>query len=192
MSAKSQSTRLMPNERLLSTGLYIGLAGGLAEIAVIWLYETLTGGNPADVARGVASAVRLDGASAIVGVTVHMVLAVALGIGLAAVLRPVGRRAPIGAVFPFMLCGLAIIWGINFFIVLPVVSPSFVQLLPYAVTLASKLAFGLASGVTFRALPLRPATRQPHQTSFKARWYDRLRFDFTESRAASSTMRKAQ
>jgi hypothetical protein len=38
---------------------------------------------------------------------------------------------------------------INFFLILPVVNPDFVTLMPYAVTLASKLGFGIAMGWVF-------------------------------------------
>ena len=46
-----------------------------------------------------------------------------------------------------MLGALAAVWVINYFIILPVVSPAFVRLLPFAVTLASKLAFGVAAAI---------------------------------------------
>jgi hypothetical protein len=154
MSSGSTLTRPVLGQGFLQTGLCIGLAGGLAEIGVVWPYSALTGGNAAMLARHVASTIGLDGASAAVGVAVHMGLAAALGIGLSAVVQAViGRRARDGVVFPFMLGSLAVVWAVNFFIVLPAVSPGFVHLLPYAVTLASKLAFGLAAAATWRAFP---------------------------------------
>jgi hypothetical protein len=137
----------------LRTGLLIGLAGGLAEIVVVLLYSTITGEDAAMVARHVASAIGLDGASAVVGVIVHMGLALALGIALSAALqiavdRPVHDRA----IFSFIVGSLAVVWVINYFIVLPAVSPSFVHLLPYAVTLASKLTFGFSAAATLCTL----------------------------------------
>lgn len=141
------------------TGFCIGVAGGLAEIALVWVYATLTGGDAAVVARHVASAIGLDRASAATGVAIHMGLAVVLGVGLSAVLQTVaGRSASHWLVFAFMLCSLTAVWVINFFIVLPAVSPSFIHLLPYAVTLTSKLAFGLASAAAWCALEA-PAQR---------------------------------
>jgi hypothetical protein len=131
---------------VLSTGLLIGVAGGLAEIAVVCLYSAVTGGDAANIAGHIASAVGLDNASAVVGVVIHMGIAVALGIALSAGLQIfVGRQAHDGAIFLFMIGGLAAIWAINYFVVLPIVSPGFVHLLPYAVALASKLAFGAAA-----------------------------------------------
>ncbi len=106
------------------------------------------------IARHVASAIGLGGASAASGVAVHMGLAAALGVGLNAAVQTVaGRSACYRMVFPFMLASLAIVWAINFFVLLPAVNPGFVHLLPYGVTLASKLAFGLAAAATLRALP---------------------------------------
>jgi hypothetical protein len=45
---------------------------------------------------------------------------------------------------------LAAVWAINYFVVLPVLSPGFVHLLPYAITLASKLAFGVAAAAALQ------------------------------------------
>lgn len=153
MLTRSTLIRSRRHQDVLRNGLRVGLAGGLAEIVVVWLYSALTGGDAAMIARQVASAIGLDGASAMVGVAVHMGLGVALGIGLCAVMQTVaGRAARDGLVFAFMLGSLAVVWAVNFFVVLPVVHPEFVLLLPYAVTLASKLAFGLAAAVTLCAV----------------------------------------
>jgi hypothetical protein len=66
--------------------------------------------------------------------------------------RPVvaARRATAGRVFFVMPLSLGVVWAINFFVVLPVISPGFVHLLPLAVSLASKLAFGLAAAFACR------------------------------------------
>lgn len=154
MSSYSNLTRAATGHGVLRTGLIIGLAGGLAEIAVIWLYSALTGGDSAMIARHVATAIGLDGASSAVGVAVHMGLAVALGIALSAGLQIfVDRPTHNGAVFSFMVGSLAVVWVINYFVVLPAVNPSFVHLLPYAITLASKLAFASAAAATLHMLP---------------------------------------
>ena len=154
MSICSTLDRPKAGQGVLSTGLSIGLAGGLAEIVVVWLYSALAGGDAAVVARHVASAVGLDGASAVAGVGVHVGLAMVLGIALSAGLQILGgRRARKGAISCFMVGSLAVVWVINYFIVLPAISPNFVHLLPYAVTLASKLAFGFTAAATLQMLP---------------------------------------
>jgi hypothetical protein len=154
LSSYSNLIRVATGHGLLRTGLVIGLAGGLAEIAVIWLYSALTGGDSAMIARHVASAIGFDGASAMVGVLVHMGLAAALGIALNVAFQiVVGRLSRDRAIFSFMLGSLAAVWVVNYFVVLPAVSPSFVHLLPYAITLASKLAFGCVAAATLRMLP---------------------------------------
>ena len=154
MSSHRTLTRPGMGQSLLRTGLCIGLAGGAAEIAVVWLYSALTGGDAAMIARQVGYAVGLPGASAATGVAIHMALAAPLGVALIAALQTVaGRSAHNWIVFPFMLASLAIVWTFNFFVLLPVLSPDFVHLLPYAVSLTSKLSFGLLAAVTLRALP---------------------------------------
>jgi hypothetical protein len=58
---------------------------------------------------------------------------------------------------------LAAVWKVNFFILLPVINPEFVNALPYAVTLVSKLLFGMAmatvliNGVENRMIKPHPA-----------------------------------
>jgi hypothetical protein len=154
LSSYSNLTRAATGRGVLRTGLIIGLAGGLAEIVVIWLYSALTGGDSAMIARHVASAIGLEGASSAAGVAVHMGLAVALGIALSAGLQIfVDRPTYNGAIFSFMVGSLAVVWVINYLVVLPAVNPSFVHLLPYAITLASKLAFGFAAAATLHMLP---------------------------------------
>ena len=53
---------------------------------------------------------------------------------------------------------LAAVWAVNFLVVLPVLSPDFVTLLAYPVTLISKLMFGLAAARSLEASPLAPIT----------------------------------
>jgi hypothetical protein len=145
---------------LLRTGLLIGVAGGLAEIVVVSLYSAATGGNAAIVARHVAAAIGLGGAPAMTGVLVHMGLAAVLGIALCAAVQILnGRLVRDTAISSLVVASLAVVWVINYFVVLPAVDPSFVHLLPYAVTLASKLAFGIAAAATLRFVaPVRVTT----------------------------------
>jgi hypothetical protein len=149
-----------PLKRALETarlGVLAGAAGGLAEIAWVTLYAGATGDNPATLARGVTTAA---GVSAMVpadpvalGVTIHMGLAVTLGIALAFVWRTLSsHRSEFISPFPFMAAALAGIWAVNFFVVLPIVSPAFIHLVPYSVSLMSKVLFGLAAAAAFRLL----------------------------------------
>jgi hypothetical protein len=114
------------------------------------------------VARHVASAIGLDGATVVAGVAVHMGLAVALGFVLSAIVHSLAALlARDRAIWAFMIGSLAAVWAVNFFIVLPVVGPSFVHLLPYAITLASKLAFGSVGAAVLQLL--RPVHVGPHR-----------------------------
>ncbi|MFZ3357666.1 MAG: hypothetical protein WA652_08655 [Xanthobacteraceae bacterium] len=142
---------------VLHRGVLAGVAGGLAEVAWVTLYAAATGGDPAVLARGVTTAAGvsalLPASPAALGVGVHMTLAVALGVVLSfawSALR--GCRRSLTNPYPFMLAALAAVWVINFFVVLPVVSPDFVHMVPYAVSLASKLLFGAAAAETMRRL----------------------------------------
>jgi hypothetical protein len=135
---------------MLQQGVLAGAAGGLAEVAWVTLYAAATGGDPAALARGVTTAAGLSAllpASPVaLGVAVHMTLAVLLGIALSFAWSAARRRnANLSNPYPFMLSALAGVWAVNFFVVLPIVSPAFVHMVPYAVSLASKLLFGAAA-----------------------------------------------
>jgi hypothetical protein len=144
-----------PHIEAISSGVIAGAAGGLAEIAWVTLYAGMTGGNAAVLARGVTSAA---GVAALVpqspvalGITVHMTLAITLGVALAYAWRTLRtRKIAAAGPYPFMLAALAGVWAVNFLVILPIVSPAFVHLVPYAVSLTSKLLFGLAAAAALQ------------------------------------------
>lgn len=140
---------------LLRQGILAGTAGGLAEIAWVTFYAGATGVDPAVLARGVTTAAGvsalLPASPVVLGVTVHMTLAVMLGVALSCAWSALRDHRPgLSNPYPFMLAALAAVWVLNFFVVLPIVSPAFVQIVPYAVSLTSKLLFGVAAGTTLR------------------------------------------
>jgi hypothetical protein len=138
----------------LAKGAAIGLAGGLAEVLVVGAYSSAAGVDASGVAGAIATAVRIDPGSAATGLVVHMALSALLGVALLAVAKGSGLLRGGSALFTCAMGLLALgsVWILNFFVVLPILSPGFVHLLPYAVTLASKLTFALAAVVTLRAL----------------------------------------
>ena len=119
------------------------------------LYAGITGGNAAVLARGVTSAAGgrclLPQSAVALGIAVHMTLAVALGVTLAYTWRAVRhhKMAATGP-YPFMLAALAGVWATNVFVILPIISPAFIHLVPYAVSLTSKLLFGLAAAAVLQ------------------------------------------
>ncbi|MFZ3353901.1 MAG: hypothetical protein WA268_23870 [Xanthobacteraceae bacterium] len=149
----------MVNRERLETfrvGIIAGTAGGLAEIAWVTLYAGMTGGNPVLLARGVTTAAGLSAllpamSPVMLGIGVHMVLAVTLGIVLTFAWQALStRRAGLTNAYPFMLAALAGVWATNFFVVLPVVSPAFIHMVPHAISLTSKLLFGVAAAEVVR------------------------------------------
>jgi len=137
-------------------GVIAGAAGGLAEIAWVSLYAGVTGGNPAVLARGVTTAAGVSAllpatSPVMLGIAVHMMLAVMLGIVLTLAWQVrSARRDGLTSAYPFMLAALAGVWATNFFVVLPIVSPAFVYMVPYAISLTSKLLFGVAAAEVVR------------------------------------------
>jgi hypothetical protein len=140
---------------MLRNGVVAGAAGGFAEVAWVSLYAVLTGTNAASVAHGVTTAVGatalLPDNAVMLGIAIHMAIAVALGIALAAAWQALSKvSTTCRAQYGFVLAALIGVWAMNFFVVLPVVSPDFIQLVPYAVSFVSKVLFGIAAAEALR------------------------------------------
>lgn len=152
---KLQSVALM---RTVKYGALAGVAGGIAEIVWILFYGAVANGDSAAVARAVTATVTpilpraaLFGEPVLSGILVHMALAVAMGVALVFAWRSLAGRWPRRVnEYAFMAGALTIVWTMNFFVVLPLINPDFVQLVPYSASLASKLLFGLAAAVMLR------------------------------------------
>jgi hypothetical protein len=135
---------------ILWVGAVAGIAGGLAEIAWVTLYGALAGTPIEPVVRGVVATLMpaLAGSSWSIplGIVIHMSLAFALGLGLAVFVERYQRQAQAPRVeFALVTLVLAVVWAVNFLVVLPYFNPEFVRLLPHGVTLFSKLLFGLSA-----------------------------------------------
>lgn len=133
-----------------------GLAGGLAEFIWITGYSLATGMDGWQVARAVAEAVVPAGAAWLatpaLGIVIHFLLSILLaGAFVTMLARLMPRRCGAGTTVVISLIALTTVWAINFLVILPVVHPAFIHLLPYPVTLLSKLFFGLAMGWTLAA-----------------------------------------
>lgn len=151
----ARSLRRLPSRGVWSTGVLVGLAGGAAEVGWIALYERLSTGEAAAVARGVTDTLfpKFAAASLAIplGLAIHMALAVLLGLAIAALLPALLPRARGTALEPVAVTGLLIaVWAANFFIVLPAINPAFVELVPYGASLTSKVLFGLAAALVLQ------------------------------------------
>ena len=145
----------------IATGAAVGLAGGLAEVLVVDACSPVVGVDAAGVARAIATAVRIDHGSVASGLVVHMALSAALGVVLLAIAKESGclRDGSALRTYAMALLALGLVWTLNFFVVLPLLSPAFVHLLPYPVTLASKLMFAVAAVATLRGMSAGPASQ---------------------------------
>lgn len=78
------------------------------------------------------------------GIAIHMALAVGIGVLFVSGLR--AARSTISTALQLVAAGVALgtaIWAFNFLVLLPEINPGFVELVPPAVALTSKLLFGL-------------------------------------------------
>ena len=137
--------------RVLTVGLLAGLCGGAAEVLWVALYSGATHTDGMAVAQQVTASVIPAAAfltlAPLLGFVIHMLLSVALGIAFAwAVWRFLLPYFGAEAIVPVAVVTLVLVWATNFFVVLPVLDPAFVTLMPYGVTLFSKVLFGITMG----------------------------------------------
>ena len=128
-----------------------GLAGGLAEILWIGMYSVVTHASGFEISRQITAAVLPVLAdlpiASVLGITIHLVLSVMLALLCCTVfIEPMVRRFGHAGILFSSVVVFAGIWLINFLVILPVINPAFVTLLPFLVTLASKLLFGFTMG----------------------------------------------
>lgn len=147
---------------LLKVGTLAGLAGGVMEVLWIMLYQSLSGNDAAIVARGVTASVFPDLATApssvLLGIVIHMALAVGLGIVIAIAIPTVLPKV-VGTIWePILVVAcLGGVWTMNFFVLLPIINVDFVTIVPFPVSFTSKMLFGVASAFTFWAFRRKPA-----------------------------------
>ena len=140
------------DERRLGIGAVAGLAGGAAEIAWILFYSGLGTVDGNGLARGVtatfSNSVAVSSAGVTVGVLIHMMIAILLGIAIALVSGKILPQVRSALLEPcFVVTGLVGVWAVNFYLILPVINPDFVHLLPLEASLASKVFFGISAAV---------------------------------------------
>ena len=146
---------------ILQVGALAGFAGGLAEIGWISLYGAAMGMPIESVAQEVTRSVLPvfgdSSWSVWLGILVHLILALGVGVLLAFAIRFLLRDNGGAYSDLAVILALAVVWAVNFFVTLPHLNPEFVNLLPYSVTLLSKLFFGLSAATVFRIDRMRVA-----------------------------------
>jgi hypothetical protein len=175
-----QYESFMADKHNYASGRFIilaGLAGGLAEMIWIMFYSAVTPLSTVEVARQITVTALPFAAhgqlAPALGIGIHLVLSIVLAAGFVGVLYdPLARRFGPRGIFFSGVTVLTVIWAVNFFVLLPVLNPAFPLLMPYAITLISKMLFGAAmSGVLvkttktghsriFTPLPVRTAGHQ--------------------------------
>ena len=136
-----------------------GLAGALAEVLWIALFCAASGRSTNGVLREISATVLAGSVDAAwapaAGIIVHFALGVLIAIGFGVIVREgLLRGAAPRAQFIAALVGLAIVWAINFFVLLPVLNPAFVTIVPLSASLVSKLLFGVAMAMTLDRTPV--------------------------------------
>ena len=155
MTGFTAQTRTNSLSRLWPVGIFAGASGGAIEIAWIAFYQSLTGHDGATIARGVTQSTISELAAApsavLIGLAIHMVLSLALGLAICIMMRHVLRAYVSAVLEPVAVVSVLVgVWAVNFFVILPVINPEFVTLVPYGVSLVSKVLFGFAAALALR------------------------------------------
>ncbi|MGH8553863.1 MAG: hypothetical protein ACRERS_11260, partial [Methylococcales bacterium] len=143
------------NEGALQRAVLAGLCGGLAEVLWVAGYASFSPLSGEEVARQITASViptAADSALAVAfGISIHFLLSVLLGMAFAwLVWRPFLKGRGVAERLLGPVAVLTLVWGVNFFAVLPFLNPAFVVLMPYGVTLASKIMFGFVMGLVLQ------------------------------------------
>ena len=141
------------NHNFIITIIFAGIAGGLMEILWVSFYSFFNSVSAPEIARQVTASLFPFAAESsfapMTGIAIHLALSLILALlFVAIVLKPVFARYGKPGIMVSSLITLALVWKINFFIVLPLLNPDFITLMPLFVTLISKLLFGVAMGWT--------------------------------------------
>ena len=96
-------------------------------------------------------------AGALLGLAVHFTLSVALGLVIGAGLTSMGKRRGFAGTLTMLVGALIVVWVLNFLVGLPMLNPQFLNLMPWYVSLASKVAFAIAMALVLR----RTQSRRP-------------------------------
>lgn len=129
-----------------------GLLGGLAEVVWISIYTFTTNAQLSEIGYGITATIYPAGAdfmlAPVFGLIIHMALSILLALGFGTLLWPLieSRFQYKNITLIASVVTLAVVWKVNFFLLLPIWNPEFVSLLPLPVTLASKILFGLSMG----------------------------------------------
>ena len=132
--------------------VFAGFVGGMAEVVWIGLYSVLFHHSISDLGSAITATVFGHSShianAPLLGLGIHLLLSLLLALSFGYLILPWVKRYTRKKSLTFVLSVLvlALVWKINFYILLPIWNPEFVMLVPLSVSLTSKLLFGIAMG----------------------------------------------
>lgn len=135
-------------------GAFVGLVAGAVMAMPAMLYTTITGSGFWALGWGISEAfVSLETAQTsggiFVGLMIHMMLSAMVGVGAAILSSNILKKRVEGGLnlLPVRLGIGVVIWAVNWYIVLPIIDPGFIELLPHVPALLFHLLFGYTLGL---------------------------------------------
>ncbi len=135
-------------------GAVVGMAAGAIMAMVAMVYTTITGFGFWALGSGISEAfmttASAESAGGIaIGLGVHMMLSAMLGVGAAYLASDVLKdRVEAGLNLVWVRLGIgAVVFAVNWFVVLPIVDPAFIEIMPYGPALVFHLIFGYSLGL---------------------------------------------
>ena len=138
--------------KILRLAFFSGFAGGMAEVVFILLYSQFTKTDPivigSEITRSFSHFYETGLVAALSGLFIHFALSFITALFFITVIMPLFKLTySKNRILSTGLIYLAIIWSVNFLILLPKINMVFVELFPYIITLTSKLLFGYSMSV---------------------------------------------
>ena len=132
--------------------IFSGFIGGMAEVLFMLFYSFVSKGSlvviGSEITKSFFKSYEAGVDAALLGLLIHFLLAFVVSFFFITVIMPLFNafNHP-NRIMLMSLVYLAMIWCLNFLILLPKVNVAFVHLFPYMVTFASKLLFGYSMSV---------------------------------------------
>lgn len=139
----------------LLAGVWVGLAGGVAEVVFMTVYGILTGMSGVNLLNLItytffSGTFSFGHLGAVSGLVIHLLLSAVIGIFFGAFMYAVHHGEKGVSYSRVAVSGIAAligIWAFNFFVLLPHINPQFVSYVPLTAAFFSKLMFGISVGV---------------------------------------------
>lgn len=126
-----------------------GVAGGIAEIAWMYIYSINNQLTLKDIANEISATLNIHTSNYLIGLCIHMTLSALIGIGYGKLIFQRMSKHNISLVALGAMLLVFSIWLVNFKVILPMVNIQMKNIVPEYISLISKMLFGAGMTITY-------------------------------------------